>query len=255
MKIGAMNNPRNDLVAEIRAIASKGFDFIDLTLEHPRAHVDVINRKEVLSALRESGLSDVGHTTYYLPFACPINAVREAAIHDVMECFDIFKQAGAQIVTVHPDPGVGTIETKATISLNALCFKIVSDEASKHGLTVVVENVPGVFSSLEGIKAILEFAPALGFHLDVGHAFVGRNRFRQLLSMLSGKMMHVHLSDNRMHHDDHVPLGAGNINWADVIPAIKKTGYDSTFTLEVFANDHRYLAASKEKFIEIWNSC
>ena len=46
--------------------------------------------------------------------------------------------------------------------------------------------------------------------------------------------------------------GAGNIDWDEVIPAIKKSGYDSTITLEVFSPDKRYVVGSKEKVLELW---
>lgn len=255
MKIGMMNNPRSDLTAEINAIASYGFDFIDLTLEYPKAHVSVLDKQVVLDAIRQSGLSVVGHTTYYLPFGSPVNAIREAAISDVIGTLGFFKDAGAELVTVHPDPGAGAVETKVTISLNALSFKIISDEAAKRDVSIVVENVPGVFSSVEAINSILNSVPGLGFHLDVGHAFVRRNRFRHLLSAFKDKLLHVHLSDNRWRADDHMPLGAGNINWDEVVGAIKSTGYDATFTLEVFSDDRRYVIGSKDKLAELWHSC
>jgi sugar phosphate isomerase/epimerase len=255
MKIGLMNNPRNDLLAEIDLIGSNGFDFIDLTLEYPKAHIDLINRQEVLKALGESGLGVVGHTSWYLPFASPINAIRDAAIHDVSKCLPLFKEAGAEKVTVHPDPGIGAIETKTTISLNALSFKILADEAAKRDLTIIVENVPGNFSSVAALRSILDSVPSLRFHLDVGHAFIRRNRFRQLLSAFKDKIVHLHLSDNRMREDDHIPLGAGNINWTEVIGAIKQIGYDSTITLEVFSSDLRYVIGSRDKLRELWKSC
>jgi sugar phosphate isomerase/epimerase len=254
MQIGLMNNPRTDIAGEINYIASNGFDFIDLTLEHPRAHIDVLDRKEIIQKIGDSGLGVVGHTTYYLPFGSPIDSLRVAAINDVLGMLEFFRDVGAKIVTVHPDPGVGAVETQATISLNALSFKIISDEATKYGISIVVENVPGVFSSVEAISSVLKSVPALSFHLDVGHAFVYRNRFRHLLSAFKDKLRHVHLSDNRSRADDHLPLGAGNIDWPDVIRAIKKTGYDSTFTLEVFSADRRYVLASKDKLNELWNS-
>jgi sugar phosphate isomerase/epimerase len=252
MRIGLMNNPRSDLAAEIEFIASNEFDFIDLTLEYPKAHIDIINHQDTLAKIKNSGLSVVGHTTYYLPFASPINSVREAAINDVIRSVAFFKEAGAKIVTVHPDPGVGAIETKTTISLNALSFKIISDEATKHDMTIVVENVPGVFSSVDALNSIFGSVPGLGFHLDVGHAFIRRNRFRHLLSAFKERLMHVHLSDNRGREDDHMPLGAGNIDWIEVIGAIKKTGYDATFTLEIFSNDRRYVLGSRDKIRELW---
>jgi sugar phosphate isomerase/epimerase len=253
MKLGVMNNPASDPVGEIKTAADNGFDFIDLTLEYPQAHIDVINREAVLKALEETGLEAVGHTAYYLPFASAMGEIREAAVRDVIRGLDFFKESGARVVTVHPDPGRGAIDSSTIVSLNALSFKIISDEAQKRGLTLVAENVPGYFSTVEALKALLAAVPALGFHLDVGHAHIRGNRFRQLLSTFKTKLVHVHLSDNRMRADDHMPVGAGNIPWDEVIPAIKKTGFDSTITLEVFAPDKRYVVASRDKVLELWN--
>jgi sugar phosphate isomerase/epimerase len=117
-----------------------------------------------------------------------------------------------------------------------------------------VENVPGIFSSVDPLKSIMESVPGLGFHLDVGHAFIGRNRFNQLLSAFKDKLAHVHLSDNRMRDDDHLPLGAGRIDWDHVIKGIKRAGYDGTFTLEVFSNDRRYVLSSMEKLKDLWHA-
>lgn len=254
MKLGVMNNPTQDPVEEIKTAAANGFDFIDLTLEYPRAHIDVINREAVLAALADTGLEVVGHTAYYLPFASAVGNIRDAAVRDVIGCLDFFKKAGAKIVTLHPDPGVGAMDPTTVVSLNALSFKIISDEAEKRGLTAVAENVPGQFSSVEPLKSLLAAVPALGFHLDVGHAHIRGNRFRRLLSTFKGNLLHVHLSDNRCRADDHMPIGAGNIDWDEVIPAIKKSGYDSTVTLEVFSGDKRYVVLSKEKVLEVWNA-
>jgi sugar phosphate isomerase/epimerase len=254
MQVGLMNNPRADPLAEIDYIASNGFDFIDLTLEYPKAHIDVLPRQEILKALGDSGLAVVGHTAYYLPFASAISGLRQAAVDDVSRSLGFFKEAGAKVVTVHPDPGIGAVDNRTTASINALSFKIISDEAAKHGISIVVENVPGFFSSVEALNSIFKAVPALDFHLDVGHAFIGHNRFRQLIGTFKDKLSHIHLSDNRFRDDDHLPLGAGNIDWGEVISAIKKTGYDGTFTLEVFSEDRRYVLGSKEKLKELWHS-
>jgi sugar phosphate isomerase/epimerase len=255
MKTGLMNNPRSDLAAEMDFITSSGFDFIEVTLEYPHAHLDVIDSGEVLKLLKRSGLAVLGHTSWYLPFASPISSIREAAIGDVVGCLGFFKEAGAEIVTVHPDNGPGAVELGARISMNALSFKIISDEAAKQGLSIAVENVPGVFSSVEALDSIFKSVPGLGFVFDVGHAFIRRNRFGHLLAAFKDKLRHVHVSDNRLHEDDHLPLGAGRIIWEDVVASIKKTGYDSTFTLEVFSNDRRYIIASRDKLKELWSSC
>ncbi len=60
MKIGVMNNPRNDLLKEIEWILKNSFDFIDLTIEPVKAYD--INIQEVKEALKKSGLGVIGHT-------------------------------------------------------------------------------------------------------------------------------------------------------------------------------------------------
>lgn len=252
MTVGLMNNPRNDLLAEIDLIASSNFDFIDLTLEYPASHLSLIDQRAVLDKIAEAGLWVVGHTAYYLPFASPIPRVRQAAVLDVEESLEFFKRAGARLVTVHPDPGVGSIDLESTIKLNAESFAAIVDRAKQVGLDVVVENVPGVFSNPQVLKQIFDQVDHLGFHLDVAHASIGRDYTRHLLSAFRERLRHVHLSDNRLKEDDHMPIGAGNIRWEQVISAIKATGYDSTFTLEVFSPDRRYVMASRQKFLELW---
>ncbi|MGQ9603085.1 MAG: sugar phosphate isomerase/epimerase family protein [bacterium] len=253
MKIGLMNNPRNDLLSEIDFIASSDFDFIDLTLEFPACHLSLIDQKSVLDRIAETGLSVVGHTAYYLPFASPIPAIREAAVRDVNESVEFFKKAGARIITLHPDSGIGAIDLETTITLNANSFSEIVRKAKEHGLEVVMENIPGVFSHPGVLRQIFDRVGELGFHLDVAHSSIGRDNTRQLLNTFKGRLKHIHLSDNRLREDDHMPIGAGNIRWEQVISLIKATGYDSSFTLEVFCPDRRYAIASREKFLDLWN--
>ena len=49
MKLGMMNNPANDLNEEIKFAGENKFDFLDLTIEPPRAQVEDIDLKKILS--------------------------------------------------------------------------------------------------------------------------------------------------------------------------------------------------------------
>jgi len=49
------------------------------------------------------------------------------------------------------------------------------------------------------------------------------------------RLAHLHFHDNKGGQADlHLPIGAGHIDLATMIRAIKQTGYDDTITLEVF---------------------
>ena len=64
----------------------------------------------------------------------------------------------------------------------------------------------------------------------------------------------MHLSDNKGKVDDHLPLGAGLIDWADAARALKASGYDGTVTLEVFSPHREYALASREYWLALWQA-
>ncbi|MCO5242369.1 MAG: hypothetical protein M9927_00775 [Anaerolineae bacterium] len=71
MKVGGMTNPQRDVLDEIRQVAADGFDFVDLTLEAPKAEPQQINAAAVRRALEDHGLGIVCHAAPYLPVNNP----------------------------------------------------------------------------------------------------------------------------------------------------------------------------------------
>jgi sugar phosphate isomerase/epimerase len=54
--------------------------------------------------------------------------------------------------------------------------------------------------------------------------------------------------------DEHLPLGAGNIDWPWALGVLKRMGYDGTITAEVFSRDKSYLVAAKDQLREWWDA-
>jgi len=50
--------------------------------------------------------------------------------------------------------------------------------------------------------------------LDVGHANIGqkKNLVESFFKGFSGKIVHLHLSDNKGKDDDHLPIGVGYVD-------------------------------------------
>jgi sugar phosphate isomerase/epimerase len=69
-----------------------------------------------------------------------------------------------------------------------------------------------------------------------------------IIKRFSHRIGHVHISDNLGKRDDHLPIGEGNINFMEIIRALKHTGYNDTVTLEVFTENRRKIISSREKF-------
>jgi sugar phosphate isomerase/epimerase len=256
MLIGAMNFPGRSVMKEIHRIHEDGFDFLDLTLEPPATWVP--DGKEVGRLLGDLGLSAVGHTAWHLPIASPFPEIKGAARDLYRRGLDVFADAGVELVNVHPDQRVPMHSRDNMRSMNAEAIELLAQDAAQRGITVMVENLDRNFSNVDDLKVIFDRTPELGFHLDVGHANLRLglgepNRTKSLLDAFGDRLSHVHLSDNRGGEGDlHLPLGAGTIDWKNVVRLLKSVGWDGTVTLEVFSREREYLLMSRRLWLKWW---
>lgn len=258
MKIGVMNNPMGNLLKEIQWIGENKFDFVDLTLEPPGAHATGVNIDAVSELLDKYNLEAIGHTAYYLPLASPFQSFCELALKELCNCFETFQALEITKVNIHADEAsAGIFSRDRAIIRNIRAIKSAAMEAKRYNLKLMVENTMKVFGSVDELKTLFDTIPDMGFHLDVGHANlnVEKNRTEGLLENFHKRLEHVHFSDNKGGIADlHLPLGAGLIPWDKIVSALKKFKYDNTITLEVFSRDKRYLLASRDKLLELWDS-
>jgi sugar phosphate isomerase/epimerase len=255
MLIGAMNHPGRPVLGEIEWIASMGLDFVDLTLEPPLAAPEHVKVSAVRDVLEKRGLQVVGHTAFYLPLASPFESIRRAAIEEAERCLDIFAALGAPWMNLHPDGHVPLHDSEFIIERNLESLRELSATAREKGVGLMIENLPGDFSTLPRLSRLLEPLSELGLHLDIGHAnlLVTHNSTEEILKAYANRLRHVHLHDNKGGSADlHLPLGAGNIDMARCVRALKTSGYDGTITLEIFASDPHYLTHSRDVLRRLW---
>lgn len=256
MKIGAMNHPAENPVEEIRKFAAMGLDFVDLTLEPPGAGWWQCDPVLVRKALDDHGLDIVGHTAYYLPLGHPFEEVRQGAVEALCRSLDFFAKIGTKWMNIHPDKHAPMHDRKFVVRQNLKSLEQLLESADGTGVGIMVENLPGDFNSAEQLGELLDPLPQLGLHLDIGHTelMVQHCTLDEILMKYADRIRHIHLHDNKGGSADlHLPLGAGTINVASHLRAVKKTGYDGTITLEVFTPDSSYLSFSAEKLRAMWN--
>jgi len=105
--------------------------------------------------------------------------------------------------------------------LQAIC-----DFAAEHSIRVGVENMVNmqhVFGKQPGeILGMIESLERenAGLTLDIGHANTN-GMIDEFLSDM-GKVIHVHLHDNKGRSDEHLELGKGNINWKKVVKGLER---------------------------------
>lgn len=247
MKIGVMNDPRVDLLDEIRWVSKNGFDFVDLTIEPLKAYRIDIPR--VKRALDESGLKVIGHTNPFLPSIFPIQSIRRACLDEFKRSLDILKRLGATSVSIHPFYNAPLFSDEEKIEANIQVIKSVNELCELKEMELMFENYIKPFDTPKVFARILKEVPNLKLHLDVGHCNIDqdKNLMEGFFKRFGKRIIHLHLSDNKGRGDDHLPLGCGNIDWERVIEVIKKYRFNKTITLEVFSQDRDYLLLSRDK--------
>lgn len=261
MLIGAMNHPKKDVIEEIKWIGGMELNFIDLSLEPPAAASWRVNIPEVKKALGDHGLKVVGHTAFYLPLASPFEEIRKAAVLECERCLQKFAELGARWMNIHPDRHIPMHERGFWVERNLVSLHEMLTMSRATGVGIMVENLPGSFNTPRELGELLDAAPEAGLHLDIGHANlqVPYNMTEELIARFGGpnggRIAHVHLHDNQGGTaDQHLPLGAGRIDFVRHLRALKQTGYDATITLEVFTPDRTYLRLSRDILRRTWDS-
>ena len=252
MKLGMMNDPALDPVREARWAAANGFDFIDLTLEGPAAAAETLDVPALRAVLDETGLGLIGHTAWYLPFGSAVKELRAGAVAAVEATFEPLAALGATLVNVHADKGINKFAYDDVLRWNAESFATLADRAAQWGLTVMVENVVNQLNTAKAFRKLLAH-PELRFHLDIAHANVKGARTAEFLKAHRERLVHVHISDNSLRSDDHLPLGVGEIDWPEQIGLLRSSGYDGTITLEIFTPDRSYLVDSAARLRRLWH--
>lgn len=254
MQLGLMNNPARDPLKEIKRIAELGFEFVDLTLEPPKARADQVDARRLRVALESLGLGVVGHTAYYLPFASAYDSIHDAAVAEAERCLQVFADVGAAVMNLHLDCRVPGHDPEWINGRNRAAIERLLPTADRLHITLMVENVEG--DDADTLAPVLAPLSTVGLHLDIGHANIGtrKSHTKALLERYGSRLKHVHLSDNKGKNDDHLAIGAGTISWRTELKMLKATGYDGTITLETFYGDSDLITYSRDKVRNLWNS-
>lgn len=254
MKIGVMNSPKNDLVKEIKWISENGFDFIDLTLEPPKAYdIDI---KKVQKALKDFDLKAVGHTNPLLPSIFPIQSIRKVCLGEFKKYVNIFSKLGIRLMNIHPFYDAPLLSDESKFKANVRFLGQVNKLCKSKEITLMLENFIEPFDTPEIFARILKEIPDLKILLDVAHCNIRqeKNLTEAFFRKFGNKITHLHFSDNRGKYDDHLPLGCGDIEWEKIVKTIKKFNFDKTMTLEIFSPDKDYLLLSRDKLRKWWET-
>jgi sugar phosphate isomerase/epimerase len=264
MKYGAMNFPIKPIADELADIAALGFDYLELSMDPPQAHYSAIRQQMnlILGALASHSMNIICHLPTFVSTADLTDSIREASLLEMFNSLEVAAELGSQKVVLHPGHigGLGIYVEQTALAHANNSLAAIIDHAQTLGLCVCLENMfpkCRAFVEPDDFVEILQRFPDLKLTLDTGHANIanpGGRRILEFIEKFGRRIGHLHVSDNFGERDDHLPLGAGKINFLKIVTALKQTGYDGTVTLEIFSEDRRELQKSRDRLDRLYRT-
>lgn len=257
MRFGMMNFPVAPVLEEIAAIGRLNMDFVELAMDAPQAHYDLLQqrKKEILKALEHFGLGLICHLPTFVYTAHLTDAIRHASLIEVIASIETAADLGAEKVVVHPGyiDGLAIHVMDHAMDLAFESLERIYLRAASLGVILCIENMfpkLGPYVEPEDFTPIFQAFPSMKLVLDTGHANIQDKTGRRVVDFIiqhGDRLEHLHVSDNSGHFDEHRPVGHGNIRFRSVARALRQIGYDKTITLEIFEADQSELVKSRIK--------
>jgi sugar phosphate isomerase/epimerase len=238
-------------------IAALGYEGLELMADVPHAWPAYMlegQKKAIRDAMSKTGLifsnvnafmmhavDDHRQRFWYPSFIEPDPNYRRVRIDHTHKALTLCKELGAPHITTEPGGPIDPSQTRQqAIDMFVEALKPLADHAHKLGVLLLIEPEPELLA--ETTDQYLEIAervnaPSIGLNFDIGHAYCMSEDIPGQIAKLAAHIKHYHFEDiapTRVHH--HMIPGLGAIDFAEVVTAIKKTGYDGWITVELYPN-------------------
>jgi len=242
-KVGNLN-----LAESLRAYAEAGFDGVEVRMREERDDFTLSpwsSEEEVRrfgDEVSKAGLevpSVMGGLQWQYPLTSPDPKVAERSKESIRLTLKVARLLGADTVLVVP--GVVDEETPYDVAYERAlgALRELAPEAEREGVYIGVENVWNKFllSPLEMARFIDEVgSDYVRAYFDVGNVVLFG--FPQhWIRILGGRISKVHLKDFGQ-SGGFTYLFQGDVNWPEVMRALKEVGYDGYLTAELSPYRH-----------------
>jgi len=247
-----LKHPFEEASARIAALGYEGLELMaDVPHAWPAGLLEVTKRAiraamernklgfSNVNAFMMNAIADHRQPYWYPSFIEPDPGYRRVRIDHTRRALSLCAELGAPHITTEPGGPLAPGQSRQeAIDLFVEVLKPLAEHAHTLGVELLIEPEPGLL--LERSDQFVEVferlsAPSVGLNFDVGHAYCMSEDVPQAIAKLAPHIRHFHLEDiaaTRVHH--HMVPGTGAIDFAAIVAAIKRTGYNGWLTVELY---------------------
>jgi|GEM_PF-1361837 len=233
--LGEIGTEGKALLGQVRSFADAGFDVMSFSPEQLIALTEK-ERSELRVCLDERKLQCTLHGSFDTPAS------------------DLHHLAGllaGGLVSVTFDPILHWTAAGYLYDTPRMCGYLaeLDGDAVTYGFSYGIEDFPETAAAFRFYRenlAPLAATSRLGILVDVGHLHLSRCKYgyhtdvttEEYFAGLPLPLLEVHLSDNHGKKDEHLPLGAGEIDFHAVARGLAQLGFDGLSTIEIVPSQH-----------------
>jgi inosose dehydratase len=231
-------------IGEIGALGYEGVEMFDGNV------ADYADEPQVLRAL----LADAGVelVSVYTGANFIYGDILTEELERVRRAAELARDFGATSLVVGGGARRSTGTQDGDYTLLAEALDAVADIASAHGLDACYHpHLSTIVESPEELEKLFS-RTSVGFCPDTAHLAAGGGDPAQLIRRYRDRVRHVHLKDVRLSSVEFLPLGQGEIDFQDVLAALREAGYDGWLVVELdsYDGDPRAAAAASKTFLD-----
>ena len=161
----------------------------------------------------------------------------ETAIEKLFKWVDMYEAIGVKNMVLHCDRMLDfDVEYEKKLDMNVEKLRVLADYIKDKDITICLENLRFSICGADDLLEIIDRVGSdkFGICLDTGHLNITLKNQREFILKAGDRLKAIHIADNEGETDQHMmPFAKGNVDFVEVIKALKEVGYDGMFNLEI----------------------
>jgi sugar phosphate isomerase/epimerase len=250
---GFVTSPSADLTGSIAAAGRFEFDYVEVLMENSgHRSALAVQTPDLRERMDDEDLECVVHLPFRgIDVGSPHEHVREGSRREIEAALDVAADLDASKAVLHPTSIAEDPEVARRLMADGL--RRVEDHAANQGVEICAENMFGSYVRAQELDHLLADTTA-SLTVDTGHARIEGFSATESAAFLedhADRVSHLHLNETRGQSDEHLPFGAGTLDFETVLEPLLTTDWDGTLSLEVGTENLDYIGHSKDHLEEL----
>jgi len=183
----------------------------------------------------------------------PDPAARRRRVEFLLAAVDLAAALGAGCLSLWSGVGRDAADEATIHQRLGSALGPVIEQATRRGVMLGFEPEPGMvidtIARFARLRDSLGNPNCLGLTIDLGHLeCMGEWPIAETLAPFIGQVVNVHVDDMLACRHDHLPLGAGDVDFAALLPLLAEGGSIRGLHVELPRQSHRWLDTARESY-------